>query len=117
MGAKKPEKFGTFEEAMKAYKEKNYSGVGILLTGNGITGVDIDDAAEVFEKRPEVEEWVKKAFKGGAHCEISPSRSGIRLFFNGALKDGGKKKEGLEIYDNGRFLTVTGHTIGNKGDK
>lgn len=116
-GANQPEKFGTFEEAMKAYKEKNYSGVGVLLTGNGITGIDIDDAAEVFEKRPEVEEWVKKAFKDGAHCEISPSSNGIRVFVAGSLEGGGRKKDNLEVYDDGRFLTVTGHVIGSKEGK
>jgi len=117
VGANKPEKFGTFEDAMKAYKEKNYTGIGVLLTGNGITGIDIDDAAEVFEKRPEVEEWVKRAVKDGAHCEISPSRSGIRLFVAGKLVGGGKKKDCLEVYDDGRFLTVTGHTSGSKESK
>jgi len=114
VGANKPEKFGTFDDAMKAYKEKNYSGVGVLLTGNGITGIDIDDAAEVFEKRPEVEEWVKKAVKDGAHCEISPSQNGVRLFIKGNLTSGGRKVGGLEIYDDHRFLTVTGHTIAKK---
>ena len=117
VGANQPKKFGTLAEAMKAYKEKNYSGVGVLLTGNGITGIDIDDAAEVFRKRPEVEEWVKKAVNDGAHCEISPSSSGVRLFIAGNLEGGGKKKNCLEVYDDGRFLTVTGHTIGGKEDK
>ena len=42
VGANQPEKFGTFAEAHAAYEAGRYTGVGVLLTGNGIIGVDID---------------------------------------------------------------------------
>ena len=114
IGTNQPDAFGTFEQAKKAYEDGNLTGVGVLLIGTGITGIDIDDAVEVFEKRPEVGDWVKKAIKSGAHCEISPSGNGIRVFIAGILNDGGRKKDSLEVYDDRRFLTVTGHTIGGK---
>jgi|APCry1669193181_1035450.scaffolds.fasta_scaffold03767_7 primase-polymerase (primpol)-like protein len=114
VGANKPELFGTFDDAKNAYKTGRYTGIGVLLTGNGVTGVDIDDAVNLFDKRPEVKKWVKDAINAGVYCEESPSQTGVRLFLMGALHGRGKKSGGLEIYDNGRFLTVTGHVIPKK---
>lgn len=108
IGADKPELFGTFVEAKSAFATGNYTGVGALLTGNGIIGVDIDDYKSTFEKQPTVEAWVTQAVGAGAYCEYSPSGTGLRLFMRGKLPGTGRKSGALEIYDNARFLTVTG---------
>lgn len=108
VGADKPHLFGTFKEAKKAYESGRYTGVGVLLTGNGIIGVDIDDAAELFKQKPHIKEWVRQAIKAGVYCEISPSNSGFRLFTHGCLDGRGRKDDRVEIYDDKRFLTVTG---------
>jgi primase-polymerase (primpol)-like protein len=107
----KPEDFGTFEEAKQAYESGSCTGVGVLMCDANIVGIDIDDAIEVFEKRPDVEEWAKQAVKEGAYCEVSPSGNGLRLFVNGKLSGKGRKVDKLEIYDDGRFLSVTGHVL------
>jgi primase-polymerase (primpol)-like protein len=109
IGANQPEAFGTFEQAKKAYEDGGYTGVGVLMCDANIVGIDIDDAIEVFEKRPDVEEWAKQAVKEGAYCEVSPSGNGLRLFVKGKLTGKGRKVDKLEIYDDGRFLSVTGH--------
>ncbi|MBT8578937.1 hypothetical protein G6695_06765 [Polynucleobacter paneuropaeus] len=117
VGANKPELFGTFEEAKQAYEAGGYTGVGVLLTGNGIIGIDIDDAKKLFKDRPEIKEWLEKAINEGVYCEQSPSAKGFRLFAQGELpNDCQKKKGGLEIYDDHRFLTVTGHVIGEESN-
>lgn len=109
VGTNKPELFGTYLEAKRAYELGDYTGVGVLLTGKGIVGVDIDDAADTFDMNPEIKGWTKKALRSGIYCEISPSRSGLRLFMLGAMNSKGKKISSLEIYSDVRFLTVTGH--------
>lgn len=114
IGANKPELFGTFEEAKRAYGSGSFSGVGVLLTGSGIVGVDIDDYRELFADRPEVKLWLASAIQEGVYCERSPSGKGLRLFIQGELPAGGRKGSGLEIYDNRRFLTVTGHVLRRK---
>jgi putative DNA primase/helicase len=115
IGANQPEKFGTFAEAQAAYEAGGYTGVGVLLTGNGIIGVDIDYHADTFKAQPTVKQWVIAAIKVGAYCEKSPSGGGLRLFMWGELPTTGRHKSGpLEIYDNARFLTVTGHVVGLK---
>lgn len=112
VGANQPEKFGTFEDARRAYGTGQYTGVGVLLTGNGIAGVDIDDAHELLKERPEVKKWLGDAVNSGAYCEESPSGNGYRLFIRAILPEGCRKKMGpLEVYSDVRFLTVTGNII------
>ena len=114
IGANQPALFGTYALAITAYESGDYTGVGILLTGNGIVGVDIDSYVEIFNTKPEVKQWVVTAIRSGVYCEKSPSGTGLRLFMRGALPEGGRKSVNLEIYDNLRFLTVTGHEIRSK---
>ena len=111
IGADKPELFGTFEQAQAAYQTGKYTGIGVLLTGNGIVGFDIDDHVITFANNPDVKAWVEQATKGcsdDAYAELSPSGNGLRLFVGGKLPAQGRKVGSLEIYDDTRFLTVTG---------
>jgi primase-polymerase (primpol)-like protein len=112
IGTNQPEKFGTFDAARATYDRGGYTGVGVLLTGNGIIGVDIDYFEDTFKVQPAVREWVAAATKDGAYCEKSPSGNGLRLFMAGKLPAKGRKSGPLEIYDDVRFLTVTGHAVG-----
>lgn len=114
IGADKPHLFGTFEEAKRAYESGNYTGVGVLLTGNGLIGIDIDDAAILFENKPETRDWFKQALNSGTYCEISPSNNGLHSIIRGAMSLGGTKNGSLEIYAKDRFLTITGHLVGKK---
>lgn len=104
-----PATFGTFAQAVAALDTGRYSGMGVLLTGEDETiGVDIDDYEKTFAQMPQVGAWVAEARKAGAYCEKSPSGKGLRLFVRGKLPGSGRKAGSLEIYDNARFLTVTG---------
>jgi len=111
VGANKPELFGTYDEAKIAFESGYYTGVGVLLTGNGIVGFDIDDYVTAFTNNPAVKRWVQQATTdqtNPAYAELSPSGTGLRLFIRGKLPDKGRKQGSLEVYDNERFLTVTG---------
>ena len=111
IGADKPNLFGAFVEAKAVYETGRYTGIGVLLTGNGIIGVDIDDFKDTFRNQPEVSTWVTLARSSGAYCEYSPSGTGLRLFMRGKLPGSGRKVGHLEIYDDKRFLTVTGAVL------
>ncbi len=117
IGADKPELFGSFAEAKAAYTSGRYTGVGVLLTGNGIIGIDIDAYKEAFQKQPEIDIWARKAGVAGAYCELSPSGTGVRLFIRGILPGTGRKSGSLEIYDDKRFLTVTGSVLKLKDNR
>jgi hypothetical protein len=109
----KPETFGTFEDAINAYSTGKYSGIGVLLNGKGIIGFDLDNTTALFKQKPEVKKWFDEAYADGIYFERSPSKTGIRGFGLGKLPAGGHNHAGLEIYDDVRFLTVTGDTKRN----
>jgi hypothetical protein len=46
-----------------------------------------------------------------SYTERSPSGRGLRLFAFGGLPPGQRKLGDLEVYDDARFLTVTGHQL------
>ena len=118
IGTNKPHLFGSYDQAVAAYETGEYTGVGVLLTGDGLIGVDIDDMDETFADQPNVKAWVDAALSANAYCEYSPSNTGLRLFMLGdPLPDTAMRKHGhLEIYDNVRFLTVTGNLVTSGGD-
>lgn len=104
VGVDKPYLFGKFSDACMALLTGEYSGIGVVLDGS-LVGIDIDDYSK---QPPEVKSWVAGALLNGAYCERSPSGDGLRLFVSGSLPGSGRKVNGLEIYDDARFLTVTG---------
>lgn len=107
-----PDTWGTFEQAKAAYERGGWSGIGILLTGNGIVGFDIDKAEETFTRNPSVQGWLIQAIKAGAYVEKSPSGNGYHGFVRGVLPPGcGNRGNGVEMYADVRFLTVTGHLV------
>jgi primase-polymerase (primpol)-like protein len=114
----KPHLFSTYDQAVAAYEVGGYTGVGVLLTGDGLVGVDIDDVDQTCSVQPEVKAWIDTALASNAYCELSPSGTGLRLFMLGDPLPNtvGRKHGHLEIYDDVRFLTVTGHLVGKEGD-
>jgi putative DNA primase/helicase len=115
IGSNQPNKFGTFEQAKNAYKSGNYTGVGVLLTGCGLIGIDIDDGKTIFKTTPALIDWLKKASEEGAYIEKSPSGNGLRIFVYGNLNANGTRVGGLEIYKDVRFLTITGDYLPPQG--
>ena len=43
-----------------------------------------------------------------SYTEVSPSGTGLRIFAQGGLSGKGRKRGDIELYSQGRFLTVTG---------
>lgn len=115
-----PTTWCTFASVRAAYHPDKFDGVGIVLTGkplvNGfyLIGMDFDHCLTngVLNDGPS-----KAVELLDTYSEVSPSGEGIRLFLlHGKLipacktdKADGKSRE---IYSSGRYLTVTGHTIG-----
>ena len=98
----------TFEQATAAYQRGGFSGIGFVVTLEaGIVGVDLDHC-----RNPEtgvIEPWAQLLVdRLGSYSEITPSRTGLRIFVYGHLPSHGRKKGNVEMYDSGRFLTVTG---------
>lgn len=77
---------------------------------SGIVGVDLDNCIDAGGNlAPWAAEIVARL---DSYTEVSPSGKGIRIFCRGKLPAGGRKKGDIEMYDYGRFLTVTGNAHG-----
>lgn len=111
IGADKPALWGTYEQAGTAYESGVWDGIGCLMEADsGLAGIDLDDWVTIAPKGSKLRGLAKQAKASGAYIEKSPSGTGLRLFVEGSLPDNkGRRKGGIELYNDARFLTVTGH--------
>lgn len=105
-----PSTWGTFQEAVSHCEKQGLSGIGIVLsknTGPSLVGIDldhcIDDAGNLSPEAKEIVETL------ASYTEITPSGKGLRVFVKGKLPDGARRKGTIEIYDDLRYLTLTGN--------
>lgn len=103
----------SFKRAAAAVVKGGYSGVGLaMLADNGLVGLDFDNCVVDGVVNERVLPFVE-----GTYAEISPSGTGVRAFFLGAVpdrKDTKAHKRGevdLEFFHGAGFLTVTGNVL------
>lgn len=104
-----PSTWTSFEAAKAAVEAGEADGVGIMFAA-GLCGVDIDDCIQDGAPSAMALDIVDRL---GSYAEISPSGTGIHILGFGSLPPGGRRNDtiGLEMYDSGRYFTVTGNPI------
>ena len=104
-----PNTWTDFETALNAYQQGGFDGIGFVLTQDaGIVCVDIDHARNCTDWTPEAMEMVRLM---NSYTEVSPSGQGLHIWCYGHLPAGRRRKNGVEMYDSGRFITVTGNHL------
>jgi primase-polymerase (primpol)-like protein len=118
----------TFERAAEVadvLSGHDYNGIGIMLRGTHLVGLDFDGVLKDGKAEPFVLDILENL--GNPYCEITPSENGLRAFveYPLALPAGNRKfsrntngKYGAEIYsgsEGGRYLTVTGNKLSGNG--
>ena len=105
-----PKTWSPFEVAFAALAEfpSRFDGIGFVFNGDGIAGIDLDDAIDLVGIRPWAFEIVQKL---NSYAESSPSGTGLHVIAFGALPPGGRRRNGIEIYETGRFFTMTGRHV------
>ena len=113
-----PLTWATFEMAVACYaKSTDYDGVGFVFTPDDpFCGIDLDDC--LGEDRS-LAPWARDVLaRFPTYTEISPSGKGLKVYLRGRKPDfagcsvkkidlnGGPGE--LELYDHGRYFTVTG---------
>lgn len=103
-----------------------YEGLGFeFKAGGGIVGIDLDGCRNA--ETGEVADWAREIVNGiNSYSEVSPSKTGIKIWCRGQLPNGaGKKREvkdaprvsdktpAIEMYDRGRYFAATGWRLGN----
>ncbi|HEV8329180.1 MAG TPA: hypothetical protein VGQ08_17020 [Nitrospiraceae bacterium] len=119
-----PTTWAAFEEALAA--SPKYNGVGYVLTSDDpYTGIDLDLCLDPATGK--MDPWALAIVDQiHSYTEISPSGEGVRIFVRGSLPPTGRKKgmplaarhtspygkkPALELYETGRYLTVTGNHL------
>lgn len=116
--AGQPGTWDPFAVAVTAYEESQrtpdpYSGIGFQLADDGgLFGGDLDKCID--PETGEVAEWAPALLSGiVTYTESSPSGTGLRFVGFGTLPPGRRKQGPREMYDRGRFLTITGRRFGD----
>ncbi len=103
----KPSTWGSFTDAQRAYATGQFAGVGFVLT-TGIIGIDIDHC---IEEDTISDEASLLAATLHTYTELSPSGTGLHLLMEGSLPGHYRRKGTVEMYQAGRYLTVTGQSV------
>jgi putative DNA primase/helicase len=109
-----PVTWGTFDQAL-AYLNRYPAmsgGVGIVLVGDDdLSGIDLDDCITDSGSYTPLAAEIVSDYRE-TYAERSPSGNGLRLFVRGKAKRTLKLDGvGVEVYNDGRYLTVTGDQV------
>jgi putative DNA primase/helicase len=106
-----PATWGTLTEAKRAAREGDYDGIGFVFTeSDPFCGVDLD--ACVDPKTGEIASWASEIVRElDSYTEFSPTGTGVHVLLRAKLPSGGNRRARIEMYDRGRFFTVTGRRL------
>src|SRR5215212_3126125 len=106
-----PESWGGYPEAVRACRERGYDGIGFTFTKDDpFCGVDIDRCLNAATG--EIEPWAREIIEElDSYTEISPSGTGVHVLLSAVLPEGRNRKGRIEIYDRGRYFTVSGRHL------
>ena len=108
--AGQPETWADFQTAAQAVEAGRFEGVGFEFDAAGcVVGIDFDHCLHDGKCDPWVETWVKKL---DSYTEISPSGEGLHVFCSAHLPGQAIKRKEAEMYDRGRYFTMTGRPYG-----
>jgi len=106
--------WGSFSQAENRYNQGDFFGVGIVLNGDGLVGIDIDNC--VTDGVPSKASLDVMEAIGCRYIELSPSGTGLRGFGYSKAPEGAVgifMGIQVELYMEKRYLTVTGHSLEN----
>lgn len=102
-----------YEGEIIGYRETvptNTDGFGFVFTADDpYVGVDIDDCVTLTGR---IKPWAVDILnKLDCYTEFSPSGTGIHCVCQGSLPNGNARSANLELYEEGRFFTVTTNQV------
>src|SRR5215217_2815765 len=106
-----PEAWASYSEAVEAYREHGYGGIGLVFSEDDpFCGVDLDGCLN--PETGEIEGWAQEIIEElDSYTEVSPSGRGVHVLVRGELPPGRNRKGRIEMYDRGRYFTVTGRHL------
>ncbi len=107
--------WATFDRAIAAYRRGGFTGIGIVMDAPAadepaITAIDIDGCIDPDGTLTPTAAAIVALLD--SYTEISPSGRGLRVFVQGTVPAGSRKRVGaIECYSDGQFVTVTGNHL------
>jgi putative DNA primase/helicase len=105
--------WSTFQEALEAYEDGDYSGVGFMFcSGDRYAGIDLDGCVD---ENGEIAVWALEIVRYfDSYTELSATGHGLHVIVRGDVPN--RRKDDVEVYSSKRFFTVTGHVVEVGGD-
>jgi hypothetical protein len=105
-----PKTWSTYAYACEV-AQRLICGIGFVLTDNDpFAFIDLDDPKG---NQAIVARQVKIAQAFDTYQERSPSQTGLHIICKGAVQRG-RRRDKVEVYSSGRYMTMTGETFANK---
>lgn len=102
--------FITAKAYYQSHKNNSIAGIGFEVGNTPYVGIDLDRCRD--RKTGVIDQKAREEIeKLNTYTEVSPSGTGIRMLAIGQLPSGGRKKGHIEMYDAGRYVTVTGNHL------
>ena len=88
-----------------------FDGIGFVVSADDpYTVIDLDNCRDPLDGS--IEPWARDIIdRMDSYTEMSLSGTGIHFIAKGKLPSSGRKKGDFEIYDDARYLTITGHHL------
>jgi len=103
-----PNTWGIFEQALSVAQTNGFHGIGYVFSPqDDYAGVDLDKCRN--PETGEIERWARAIINRlNSYTEISPSGCGVHVLLKGKLPEGPRRNGNVEMYDSGRYFTMTG---------
>lgn len=103
----KPQTWSTYRHARYALGRHHGDGIGFVFTKTDpFCGIDLDHCrATNGSICPEALELIKRF---NSYAELSPSGTGAHILIRATLTGAGRRTGKIEMYDSGRYFTITG---------
>lgn len=105
----------SFDKALQSYQTQNLDGLGFFFE-QPYVGIDLDDVEDEihrFQRGDHTDNIVSEFYEAyKSYGEISPSGTGIHIMAKGEIPGERRRKGNVEIYESGRFFTMTGQSLG-----
>ncbi|AXF57412.1 phage/plasmid primase, P4 family [Salicibibacter kimchii] len=105
-----PDHYISFQEAVSAYENGGFSGIGFVFTENDpFVGIDLDDCFQDGELTEKAKKIVDSL---ASYTEVSQSGNGLHIIVDGPDIDGfNNQSEGVEMYSKVAYFAMTGDVL------
>ena len=106
-----PATWATFPDAVRASQNGGCAGIGFVFAASDpFVGIDLDGCRDPHTGA--LMPWAAAIVQRlHSYTELSPSGTGIHILVRGTLLPGRRRCGDFEMYDTGRFFTVTGERL------